>query len=84
MRDYDVQDKRTLPLEVTLRGGKTQGLLGPLFLLAPIALAGAAFPRGAQAAGRGAVAGAPVLRQYRHALPDSGAAVSSRWRWPWP
>ena len=31
-------DKRELPLEVTIRGGKTQGLLGMTFLAAPLAL----------------------------------------------
>jgi hypothetical protein len=46
MRWYDVQDKRTLPLEVILRGGKTQGVLGPLFLLAPIALLALRFRAG--------------------------------------
>ena len=38
MRDYGIANKRALPLEVTIRGQKTQGLLGVTFLLAPVAL----------------------------------------------
>jgi hypothetical protein len=34
---YTVENKWTLPLEVTVRGEKTTGLLGPVFLLAPLA-----------------------------------------------
>jgi hypothetical protein len=46
MRDYGVKDKRTLPLEVTIRGGRTQGLLGLIFLLAPIAFLALRFRAG--------------------------------------
>jgi hypothetical protein len=38
MRDYSVDDKRTLPLEVTVRGQKTTGAIGATFLGAPLAL----------------------------------------------
>ncbi len=38
MRRYEVANKWTLPIEVTLRGEKTEGLIGPVFLLAPLAL----------------------------------------------
>jgi hypothetical protein len=38
MRRYSVEDKRTLPLEVTIRGEKTQGVIGMAFLGIPIAL----------------------------------------------
>ncbi len=38
LRSYDVQDKWVLPLEVAARGGKTEGLIGPVFLAAPLAL----------------------------------------------
>src|SRR5579884_1102202 len=38
MRSYGVQQMRTLPLEVTVRGDKTQGVIGPAFLLATISL----------------------------------------------
>ena len=38
LRKYDLPDKWKLPLELTVRGGHLQGLLGPVFLAAPIAL----------------------------------------------
>ena len=38
LRDYGVKDKRSLPLEVTIRGEKTGGILGVTFLAAPLAL----------------------------------------------
>lgn len=38
LRRYDVENKWTLPIEVTVRGGKTQGLIGAAFLAAPLAL----------------------------------------------
>jgi len=41
-----VENKWTLPLEVTIRGEKTGGLLGPIFLLAPIALLALRFREG--------------------------------------
>lgn len=38
LRRYDLANKWTLPLELTIRGYKVQGLLGPVFLAVPIAL----------------------------------------------
>jgi len=38
LRNYDVPNRWKLPLEVTIRGGLTTGILGPVFLAAPIAL----------------------------------------------
>ncbi len=38
MRTYGLKNLWTLPLEVTIRGETTQGLLGPVFLAAPLAL----------------------------------------------
>src|SRR5882724_13662281 len=39
MRHYEgLKADRDIPLEVTLRGGALGGLLGPMFLLAPIGL----------------------------------------------
>lgn len=38
LRSYGVTNKWTLPVEVTIRGARTQGLLGVTFLLAPVAL----------------------------------------------
>jgi hypothetical protein len=43
---YSVQNKWTLPVEVTVRGDKTDGLIGPIFLLAPIALLALRFRQG--------------------------------------
>ncbi len=38
LRTYGLKNLWTLPLEVTLRGARTGGLLGPIFLAAPLAL----------------------------------------------
>ncbi|MDX2152422.1 MAG: glycosyltransferase family 39 protein [Bryobacteraceae bacterium] len=38
LRSYGVEDRRQIPLEATVRGQKLGGLVGPLFLLAPLAL----------------------------------------------
>ncbi len=46
LRSYDVENKWTLPLEVTVRGAKTAGLLGPVFLAAPLALFALRFREG--------------------------------------
>jgi hypothetical protein len=46
MGRYDVQNLWTLPLEVTVRGQKTQGLIGPVFLLAPLSLLSLRFASG--------------------------------------
>ncbi len=59
MRDYGIKDKRTLPLEVTVRGGNTQGLLGPLFLLAPLALLALRFQAGRRLLVAGVLMGLP-------------------------
>ena len=38
LRHYELQDRRQIPLEVTYRGTTLGGLLGPIFLLSPLAL----------------------------------------------
>jgi len=38
LRHYELADRRQIPLEVTYRGTTLGGLLGPVFLLAPLAL----------------------------------------------
>lgn len=43
---YSVENKWTLPLEVTVRGEKTTGLIGPVFLLLPLALLALRFRQG--------------------------------------
>jgi hypothetical protein len=60
LRRYDVQDKWTLPLEVTIRGQKTQGVIGPVFLAAPLALAALRFRAGR----RSLVVGSLFLATY--------------------
>jgi hypothetical protein len=54
-RRYDIQDLRTLPLEVTVRGGVTQGVLGAVFLAAPIGLAALRFRAGRKLLAAGTV-----------------------------
>ena len=54
-RRYDIQDLRTLPLEVTVRGGVTQGVLGAVFLAAPIGLAALRFRAGRRLLAAGTV-----------------------------
>ena len=46
LRRYEVPNKWTLPLEVTIRGGHTQGIIGPIFLLAPLGLLALRFRAG--------------------------------------
>jgi hypothetical protein len=46
MRFYNVTDRRTLPLEVIVRGGKTEGVLGLIFLASPLALLALRNPHG--------------------------------------
>ncbi|HLX42302.1 MAG TPA: discoidin domain-containing protein [Bryobacteraceae bacterium] len=38
LRRYGVANLWTLPVEVTVDGGQTQGIIGPVFLLAPLSL----------------------------------------------
>jgi hypothetical protein len=46
LKHYSVENRKDLPLEVTVRGDKTDGLTGPVFLLAPIALLALRFREG--------------------------------------
>src|SRR5260221_12424156 len=46
MRTYDLKNDRAIPLEVTVRGGALCGLLGPVFLLAPLGLLALRFSTG--------------------------------------
>jgi hypothetical protein len=54
-RRYEVTDLRTLPLEVTLRGQKTQGIIGAAFLAAPMALAALRYRAGRRLLAAGTV-----------------------------
>ncbi len=46
LRRYGVENLWTLPIEVTLRGAKTQGVIGPVFLATPLALLALRFRAG--------------------------------------
>jgi hypothetical protein len=59
-RRYDLPDLRKLPLEVTVRGGVTEGVIGMAFLAAPVALASLRFRAGRRLLAAGAV----VLATY--------------------
>jgi hypothetical protein len=58
---YDVQNKWTLPLEVTIRGGKTTGIIGPVFLLLPLALVALRLRPGRRVVAAAAFVFAPYL-----------------------
>jgi hypothetical protein len=60
LRHYDLQSPWQLPLEVTVRGVQTNGMLGPVFLLIPLAL----FALRDQAGRRLLVAGCVLLTTY--------------------
>jgi Dolichyl-phosphate-mannose-protein mannosyltransferase len=84
---YDVENKWTLPLEVTVRGGKTGGLLGPIFLLAPIALAALRFREGRRLLLPGLLMLAPYLanvgtRFLIPCLPFFAMAMAIAVSWP--
>lgn len=57
----EVANKWTLPLEVTIRGEKTGGLIGPIFLLAPVALLALRFREGRRLLIAGLVMFAPYF-----------------------
>jgi hypothetical protein len=46
LRNYGLKNRWEIPLEVTVRGGALGGLLGPMFLLAPIGLIALRSPAG--------------------------------------
>lgn len=48
LRHYENVQPWQVPLEVTVRGGRTQGLVGPVFLLAPLTLIALRYPAGRQ------------------------------------
>jgi hypothetical protein len=56
-----VENKWTLPLEVTIRGANTGGLIGPVFLLAPLALLALRFREGRRLLLPGVLLLAPYL-----------------------
>jgi hypothetical protein len=54
-RRYDIPDLRALPIEVTVRGGVTQGVLGMAFLAVPISLAALRYRAGRRLLAAGTV-----------------------------
>lgn len=58
---YEVQNKWTLPLEVTIRGQKTTGIIGPVFLLLPLALLSLRFRAGRRLVAASAFVFAPFF-----------------------
>lgn len=79
-----------IPIELTVRGGRLTGLIGPAFLFAPLALGAALVPLGRKvllAAGLMLIAYSGNLgaRFVIPALPFIGLAMGialERWRWP--
>jgi hypothetical protein len=89
LRHYELKDRRQIPFEVTYRGTTLGGLLGPVFLLAPLALLGL---RSRECRGlllAGAIFALPYLdnigtRFLIPPLPFLALALAlalARWRW---
>ncbi|MGH9674550.1 MAG: ArnT family glycosyltransferase, partial [Bryobacteraceae bacterium] len=58
-RSYGDVTARAVPLELTIRGNRLQGLLGPIFLLSPLALLALRHKAGRIILGAAVIAGAP-------------------------
>jgi hypothetical protein len=58
---YGIENKWTLPMEATVRGDKIDGLIGPIFLLAPLALLSLRFREGRRLLVAGLFMFAPYL-----------------------
>ena len=81
LRTYDLPTFSTLPLEVTVRGARTQGLIGPVFLALPIALLSLRFRAGRRVLVAGLIMLAPYIanigtRFLIPALPFFGFALA--------
>jgi hypothetical protein len=87
LSNMGVENRRTLPLEVTVRGEKTGGLIGPIFLLAPIALLALRFREGRRLLLAGLLMFAPYLanvgtRFLIPCLPFFALAMAMAISWP--
>jgi hypothetical protein len=87
LSNMTIENKWTLPLEVTVRGEKTGGLIGPIFLLAPIALLALRFREGRRLLGPGLLLFAPYLanvgaRFLIPCLPFFAMAMAMAISWP--
>jgi hypothetical protein len=60
LRNYAMPDRRKLPLDLTIHGSFVQGIIGPVFLLAPLALLALRYRAGR----RLLLAGAVMLTPY--------------------
>lgn len=89
LRKYDLTSYRELPLELTVKGIKTSGFFGPLFLLSPLALLALGSRIGRQVLLAGAVFGATFFTNIgaRFLIPAipfialALALVFDRWKW---
>ena len=61
LRRYDVANLWTLPYEVAVNGGKTQGIIGPAFLLVPLGLLALRHREGRRLLAAGCVVLAPYF-----------------------
>jgi hypothetical protein len=61
LRTYGLTSLKALPLETTVRGATTQGLVGPVFLLLPIALLSLRFRAGRRLLAAGVILLAPYF-----------------------
>lgn len=89
LRKYELTSYRELPLELTIKGIKTSGFLGPLFLLAPLALLALRYRVGRQVLLAGAVFASTYYANIgtRFLIPVAPfiafglALVFERWQW---
>ena len=87
LRHYSVDDRWSLPLEVTVRGQNTGGLIGPIFLLAPLALLALRFREGRRLLLAGLLLFAPYManigtRFLIPCLPFFAMAMAMAIAWP--
>jgi len=87
LSNMGVENRWTLPIEVTVRGEKTGGLIGPIFLLAPIALLALRFREGRRLLLAGLLVFAPYLanvgtRFLIPCLPFFALAMAMAISWP--
>lgn len=61
LRHYDLPSRLAIPLEVTMRGEKLCGFLGPLFLLAPLCIFGLRTREGRRALAAGVLFALPYV-----------------------
>jgi hypothetical protein len=89
LRMYEMTSYSELPLELTVKGMKTSGLIGPLFLLSPLALIGLRYREGRQLLLAAAVFGATYSSNIgaRFLIPIlpfialSLGLAFEKWRW---